>query len=256
MARGRLVARCALLGTVMSFVLASAASDAVATVWQVGDVITDSQNVWGADPTPTNLAGVLQDNYNTVYASTGGVFELGIPGAAGFSILFTSASALLSYLPASGPPGALTSDLLNPTLTASGAFGGDVAALELNIDFSAAGLTPGTLGIPFGDLLLVNFDGTLAPLNGLTVRQYADIVITLLGGGAAILTIAELAPLTPELNRSFAGGTFVTQFAQDHLQAPGTVPWPGTIAFVGVGLMALGLLRRPRDHPGHGRRDR
>jgi PEP-CTERM motif len=213
-----------------------------------GDLFTESQSVWGADPTTINAAGLLRDNYNTVYAATSGVFELGIPGAAGFSILFTNADTLLTYLPAFGVPGPLTSDLLNPSSTSSGPFGGEVAALKINVDFSDAGLTLGTLGIPFGDLILNNFDSTLSLLNGLSVREYLDVVNTWLGGGTSLYSIAELAPLTSDLNRSFAGG-LVTAFALNNLDVPTQpppppVPEPDTWLLLGSGVTGLIAFRR------------
>ena len=56
-------------------------------------------------------------------------------------------------VPAGGTPAALTADLLNPATSSSGVFGGQVLALRLNVDFSAAGVTIGTLG-PVGALKL------------------------------------------------------------------------------------------------------
>ncbi len=122
---------------------------------------------------------------------------------------------MLAYLPASGVGGALTSDLINPTLSASGTFGGNVAGLKLNVDFSDYGLTLGTSGLRFGDLTLCNFPSQPA-LEGLSVRQYLGVVSTLLGGGTGPYPIADLNPLTSSLNSSFTAG-FVTAFARDHL---------------------------------------
>ena len=48
---------------------------ASATLWQNGDVITYDQAVWG-DPT-TTAGSNLNTNYNSVYASTLGVVEIG-----------------------------------------------------------------------------------------------------------------------------------------------------------------------------------
>jgi hypothetical protein len=48
----------------------------------------------------------------------------------------------------------LTGSLLNPTNSSSGAFGGDVAGLKLNVDFYDAGVLTGNLNLKFGDLTL------------------------------------------------------------------------------------------------------
>ncbi len=183
--------------------------------WADGDVISYSQSVWGGTPSATNPAGLLAANYGSVYSSTSGVFEVGIPGTGGFSMVFTGVNALLAYLPVSGVSGALTSDLANPTSSSSGIFGGNVAALKLNVDFSDVGLTLGASGLRFGDLTLCNFP-TQPALEGLTVRQYLGVVNTLLGGGSGPYPISDLSPLTGSLNSSFTAGG-VAAFAQDHL---------------------------------------
>lgn len=218
-----------------------------APIFADGDVITHSQSIWGDSPTPGSAAGLLLASYNAVYASTFGMMEIGLSGTSGFSITFSNPNDLLTYLPALGPYGALANDYSNPTTTESGAFGGEVAALRINIDFSDEGLTLGALGIPFGDLVLSNF-AAQPLLNGLTVRQFFGEVSTLLGGGTGSYSIAVLAPITSELNSSFANGV-VFPFADDHLrftQTPTPVPEPATVGLVLLGLLALGRVRRRR----------
>ena len=219
-----------IIGVLTGLLVAVFNHKAQATNFTNGDFTTYVQADWGDVPTPTNGAWVLENNYDTVYASTGGVLEMGIGGASGFSMVFTGASELLSYLPAVGADGPLTSDLLNPTSTSSGAFGGEVTALKLNIDFSDAGVLPGNLGIPFGDLVLENFSGgQLSPLNGLTVRQFSAGVNSLLGGGIFFIfkhnftyhtaDIATLDTITDNLNGIFGEGA-ATDYANAHLVVP------------------------------------
>src|SRR5439155_5552361 len=194
---------------------------ASATLWRNGDEITYNQSEWGNDP----AASILINNYGTVYLSTGFVFEIGLQGA-GFSADWTDPTILVAYLPASGAPGALDADLIDPTSTSSGQFGGDVAALKLNIDFSDAGITLGNSGIAFGDLILANL--SLTDLNGLTVRQFLGVANTALGGGTTTDTITELDALTIQIDGSFFR-EIPSAFAQDHLIAPATpVPEPSS----------------------------
>jgi hypothetical protein len=138
---------------------------------------------------------------------------VGLPNP-GYFLQFDSAQALRDFFPQTGPPGPLNGSLADPTNSASGQFGGEVAALKLNIDFSDAGLL-GIVAVPFGDLTLCGLTVD-ADLNGMSVRQFFDVVDTALGGGSTPDSIADLNALTAQLNASFAAGTPST-FAQDHL---------------------------------------
>jgi hypothetical protein len=99
----------------------------------------------------------------------------------GQDMKFTGAGAIENYLPASGTPAALNADLIDPTSSSSGQFGGEVLALRLNVDFSAAGITQGPGG-PFGALTLTS---TGMSLDGQTVLQVLAAMNTALGGGNA-----------------------------------------------------------------------
>jgi hypothetical protein len=169
---------------------------------------TYSQGEWG---TPSLAATELLEDFDTVYASTGGIVTGGLVG--GITMIFTDGPSVMAYLPQIGPPGPLNGNTLNPISTPAGVFGGDVTALQLNVDFSDARAL-GTLATPFGDLALCNV-GALR-LNGTTVRQFLGIVNTLLGGGSSPFSIADLEPVTAQLNGSFDGGV-PTAFARDHL---------------------------------------
>jgi hypothetical protein len=146
-----------------------------------------------------------------VYGSTSGIVGVGSP----ISMSFTSSSTVLGFLPQSGPVGPLAGAALDPATTSSGAFGGDVLALRLNVDFSDAGATLGSSKLRFGNLTLCKFSA-LPLLNGMTVRQFLGAVNSLLGGGSAIYSISLLDPITQQLNFSFGSG-YVSAFAQDHL---------------------------------------
>ena len=179
--------------------------------WQAGDFVTRTQLTWG-NPFATNPT--LFGGYDVVYQTS--VVEVGIPGAAGFSMAFTLPLAVTDYLPATGLPAPLTQDLVNPTATVAGALGGEVLALQLNVDFADAGVTLGTAGLAFGDLTLC---GLGAPADGLSVRQFLALANTALGGGSTSgsslyghLAVAE------ELNGAFGEGN-PTQFARDNLVA-------------------------------------
>lgn len=176
--------------------------------WQAGDVVTYIQVAWGT--AASTAANLLSSQFFNVYPA--GIVEIGIAGPAGFSAIFTAPSFIVTYLPASGALGPLTNDLIDPSATASGAFGGEVLALQLNVDFTAH--TGGTAGIPFGSLRVC--DVTPASLNGTTVSGILALANTLLGGGSPGVTIGEIAPIVVELNSAFNGGAPST-WAQDHV---------------------------------------
>jgi len=135
-----------------------------------------------------------------------------------FFLSFTSGSAVLAYIPSVGAAGPLTKTMENPIDTSSGSFGGDVLALQLDVDFSDATKLSSSTGYKFGDLTLCSM--TPSTLNNLTVRQFDTIVNALLGGGSSggftIADIGTLDPVTASLARAFEGGT-PSDFAQQHV---------------------------------------
>ncbi len=228
------VSRSAFLGIALTMGFAGAAS---ATTWNAGDMLTYTQADWGDIPDGTNIASVLVANYATLYAPFA-IFEVGTP--AGFLMTFGSSTTLLGYLPAAGTVGPLDSDLLDPLSSASGSFGGDVAALKLNIDFTDAGLVHGTSATRFGDLTLYNLTAT-PDLNNRTVRQALTALNSALGGLPTGDTFTDLDAVARELDGAFFMGS-PSQFAQDHLAAP--VPEPATGLLVMVGVLGLAVRRR------------
>ena len=182
--------------------------------WKDGDMATYTQPDWGDIPDGSNVATVLYNNYGVVYAGTSGLFLVGLAPGVGFSMLFTDVTGLTDYLPAIGVIGPLDSNLLNPTSSSSGAFGGEVVTLKLNVDFSDAHLVHGTAPSVLGDLTLCGF--STPAINGTSVRALLASANTLLGGGSSAYSIADIYPIVASINGSFMGG-LTTTFAQSHL---------------------------------------
>lgn len=204
-----------------------------------GQMFSFSQNTWGADPGAGPPAQLVKDHFDDIYPT-------GLQVGGTNFILFTaggSGDAVLTFLPQTGPAAALNATLVDPTSSSSGIFGGQVVGLAFNIDFSDAGYTLGSLGIPFGDLLFQDLTGPVAGLNGDDLRQFLDITNVALGGGDPGYSIADLSPLVMQVNGAFEGG-FVDAFANDHLALPavvvGSIPEPpsGILLLAGVALFA------------------
>jgi len=87
--------------------------------WHQGDVTTYGQSEYGSTSVGPAQA-LLKDDYNSVYASTGGIFIVG--STSSNYIEFDSGTAVHAYLPQTGPPGALDGVLFDPTDSSSGAF--------------------------------------------------------------------------------------------------------------------------------------
>jgi len=191
------------------------ADAAYADTWHIGDLTTYTQASWGGDPGIDSGARLLDASFDTVYGAT-----FGVTGGSfsRFTMSFTDAGSVRAYMPSVGPFAPLNGTVLNPISTSSGAFGGNVLALQFNVDFSAAGPLLGSSKIPFGNLTLCKFTGSTLPLNGLTVRQFLGTVNNALGGGSANLGvgIGDLDFVAASLNNTFPFGD-TSGFAQLHL---------------------------------------
>jgi hypothetical protein len=236
--------------------LSLAALPAYATTFSNGEFVTGSQVEWGEDPTPTNIAGILAMNFNSVFAPSD-LLEVGIPGVTGFSMIFDSADAVRAYLPIGGTPGALTADLLDPITSASGVLGGEVVTATLNVAFSDAGLLAHPSGVTFGDLVLQNLDmfaaaeapdvgPEIAELDGSSVREVLSDADLVLGGAASPFTPTDMFELLDFLARSFNTGpaegnddTFLA-FPSSTVT---TAPEPSSWAMLVVGFAGFGFVR-------------
>jgi hypothetical protein len=175
--------------------------------WQAGDVITMRQVDWDNAPI---LA--TSTPFSTVYPLGLRVGTLGIPGQ--FSILLSSGTTTLAYLPTVGANVALTQSYVDPVISAGGLFGGQLVALRLNVDFGAAGLIGGTFDL--GDLYLCGLT-TPAAVNGSTVSGFVTTANTLLARGSVPgVSIDDASQLAALINSSFLGGV-PSSFAQTNL---------------------------------------
>ncbi|HVK32793.1 MAG TPA: hypothetical protein VM845_09840 [Burkholderiaceae bacterium] len=168
--------------------------------WTEGDMRTATQTGWDTG----SAANLLSANFIGLYGAS-----LTVGG--NFTMSFTNAAALFSYLPTTGVAGALNANLVNPATTSSGELGGQVVALRLNSDFTAL------LGnaVQLGGVRICNF--SLAPaVNGMTVGEFLDSANLVLGGGSAPFGVGTAQVVASLINNAFVDGS-PSAFAQANL---------------------------------------
>jgi hypothetical protein len=160
-----------------------------------GDYVTYTQGGWGASPNGNNPGTLLKNNFGKVYS--GGPVSI---GGGTRKLNFTSAAAIEAFLPQGGTPGTLGASATNPTSSAAGVFAGEVLALELSVDFSNKGITPGGLA---------NLKLNSGPLSGQTISQVLALANSVLGGGSlpSGLTVSGLNDIVNSINNNFDNGS-------------------------------------------------
>ena len=167
---------------------------ATVTINIVPPFTTFTQGEWGSTSNGQNPGWFLATNFASVYS--GGTVTI---GAGTRTLRFDSAAAIKSFLPAGGKAGVLLAGALNPTSSKGGVFAGQVLALQLNVDFSAAMKTRSGLGA----LVL-----TKGALKGQTVAQVLTLANSALGGGAlpAGMSISDLSDIVSKINDNYDRG--------------------------------------------------
>jgi hypothetical protein len=154
-----------------------------------GQFCTYTMGGWGAVPHGGNPASKLAANFAAGFPN--GVFVGTSPS---FNMTFTTAQAIQDYLPAGGTSGALTTNLVNPTSTSAGNFGGQVTALALAVGLSGTGPFPAGLG----SVMLNTSQGPMS------IGQILSTANTLLGGGTVDgWSIGDMQALATNINEGF-----------------------------------------------------
>lgn len=153
---------------------------------------TYTQGGWGAPPNGSNPGTLLWKYFSTIYPK-------GLVVGGGYTLTFTSASAVTNALPLTGTPCPLTRSLANPLQ--GNTFASQTVALKLNVDFSARGLLPTNVA-SLGTMHLVS--GKLA---GWSVSQVLSLCNTVLGGKVSALpvgvSVGDLTDIAAAINGNF-----------------------------------------------------
>jgi hypothetical protein len=179
--------------------------------WKTGEMRTFAQASYGDS---TAAGGTLMvSSFGTLYP--GGIMIGGTN-----TLRFTLAAAVINYLPASGAAAALNGSLSNPLTSSSGELGGELLALQFNLDLADAGFISNA--VRFGSLRFCNFV-SVPQLNGTTVDQFVTAANWLLGGGGGTISAGTTAAVARALNGAFAVGA-PSSFAQANLVAGNCPP--------------------------------
>jgi len=161
-----------------------------------GMFTTYTQGGWGASPKGNNPGMFLSKNFGAVYGAAG----VTIGGS--YSVKFGAAGNIDTFLPQGGTAGVLKATATNPATTAAGVFAGQVLALQLSVDFSNKGLTPGGLS---------SLHVVAGKMAGYTVGQVLTIANQVLGGTASALpagmSLTDLNTVLDSINNNFDNGT-------------------------------------------------
>jgi hypothetical protein len=131
------------------------------------------QSEWTHNPGNTTLTALMSD-LGSETIGTGGPY----------TATWDSAGAIGAYLPAGGSDNALNASLLDPTSTSAGHIGGEVLALQLNVDLgthSPPVTVSGNSVFDFGSLLIC---GTGTQFDGETVDALLAAANLAVGGGS------------------------------------------------------------------------
>jgi len=155
---------------------------------------TYTQGGWGnTNGTPGRL---LTSNFSTVYP--GGKVVIG----GTYTLTFKSAAAVQAFLPAGGTANVLNASAINPTSSHAGVIAGQLLALQLNVDFSTAGVNRAGLAS------LKVQSGKLA---GYTVASVLTLANTVVGGSIGSLpsgvSLSDLNTVLTNINQNYDGGS-------------------------------------------------
>lgn len=170
---------------------------------------TYTQGGWGSPSGST--PGTIRDTY---FSS---VFPSGMTMGGTYTASFSSASIMAAFLPQGKTTAAFNRNYINPTETSAGVFGGQLAALILNVKYSEAGHL-GTNSGKLGELVFVS-----GPLAGVTVNQLLTYANTAIGGGSTPYSLTQLETAADNVNNNFDNGTQDLGYLRCATQAEGSV---------------------------------
>jgi hypothetical protein len=168
------------------------------TVGTCGQFRTQSQGGWGVNPAGENPGTYLRDHFAAVFPT-----GLSVGSVSGYSVYYSSSSAVTAFLPAGGTAAVLTFNATNPDAKIiKNVLIGQVTALAINVAFDYA--DPNFAPAPgnFADLVISS--GQFA---GMSVNQFLFIANDVLGGTNTSYTADAINQTASAINANFIDGT-------------------------------------------------
>jgi hypothetical protein len=173
------------------------------TVSDCGQFRTQSQGGWGVNPVGENPGTYLRDHFAAVYPA-----GLSVGCSGGYSVYYSTASAITEFLPAGGTAMALTFNVTNPAAKSiKNVLIGQVTALALNVGFDYADPNFGPAEENLANLVISS--GQFA---GMSVSQFLDIANGVLGGCNTSYTADAINQTASSINANFVDGTIDAGF--------------------------------------------
>ncbi len=168
-----------------------------------GDFRTQTIGGYGAPPHGGNPGTYVHANFDAAFP---GCVTIGFAG--GYTMTFTSADAITTYLPDGGTPAVLTESSTNSTGIGN-TLASQVLALSLSIGFDVNDADYGTSDLALGDLVV-----TVGTFEGWTVYELLAEANNILGGCSSAYTASQINEAITAINENFDGGeingTFLT----------------------------------------------
>jgi hypothetical protein len=159
---------------------------------------TQSQGGWGSYPSGNNSGTYLRSNFLAAFPSG---LNIGCDEN-GHSIHFSTAGAISKFLPASGFPGSLNADVVDPRNgSIKNVLIGQVTALALNVgfDFYDADFSPAEEKL--GNLTIAS-----GPFAGISVSGFLSIANAVLGGCNSDYSVEAINQAASAINANFLDG--------------------------------------------------
>jgi hypothetical protein len=165
-----------------------------------GQYRTYTQAEWGAAPDGKNPSSQLILNFPSYFPAGA---TIGAPGA--FTAQFTTAQAVIDFLPQTGSPVSLPGSVVNPS-DLGNSFAGDTLALTINLQFAQRDPSFSPATAPLGSLVVADPSSSLY---GLPVQDVLGMANKLLCMPAdpTSASFRDTADAVSRINANFDGGS-------------------------------------------------